>query len=865
MVNFEHIDIPEVGGGFRITSQTIPLSGMLVVLRAVRPDRFILFRYSVDGGVKFTDWVQFTEATISDLKLNASETGIVLECIVRDIHDEPSIMKLASLSDEGFEFEYPVVTLDDDTNIGYQRIKTKSFWVLEGDLPDDSSSHEIYDKSIFSQFFDSDDEGVIGWAFNVLEKIYDPGILPLYISRGNSEDFNSFFLATTQLFAYIVLYARKYRDFELDENHERGGEIMLKNFIEGWGLIYDNIDSSEGRKYLFQHWVEEFFKRGTAQIADVQELNPDGSVSVLEGELRRLVGYDKPNEFLFSVLAPENVGWCLGYSSPTWYGTETVLNVSKGWDFGVGYNVPGTPQGIGQLSSYPIVGNVFREKDGDYNVLRPTGTGRSGISTELNSSKALEVYRGFNYEVTVWVKALTADKPQNIDFGVLCYDGSGENGAPGNLVKSIRLTDGYSTDSFFASEGGAKNSPCKIPGVYYRLTGVVYGILEDIINLEDIDDPVYLNFENGRPLRFFSNNVRYMAPYIVQDRSEDVSDIYIAGVTVKPLNLFTQYSSYNLDQVREADIPKIPDGVGFEYPVSEFYWDELDGTPMVTQISEVGQGYLGQKNVVALYAQINTSRSKEEVEKFMREYLVSYKDVLMCSWLDYIVRYTVIVTVIVRDSFSGKVVSGADVTIDSLGDVDEPVHFASKTDDTGTVRLEVEYSTRETLKFSYNVVYGEAQAEGAFVVEASDVTIDVSLDIPVPITVQVVEKGWGSVSIEGSRLPGTEVVFNQKPVDGYVFVGWEIRPVGITSSDDSLTYQLVDSTPLTVIAKFERNAEMSFSAEEVTIPAEGGSVSATLYSTLPWSLDEISESWLDVSPKIGEGDSELTFSSIDKG
>lgn len=868
MLNFEHIEVPEVGSGFRLVSQTIPLAGMIVVLRAVRQEKYILFRYSVDEGRTYTEWEQLTDTTVQKLSSRATVTGVILECVVREVPVGRATARLANsprTTDDDFEFEFPVVEIDDETNVGIQRIKAKSFWVLDGDIPDDNNTHTIYDRSIFNKFFDSDDEGVIGWAFNVLEKIYEPGILPLYISRANAEDFNSFFLATTQLFAYIVMYARKYRDFESDESYERGGDMMLQAFIEGWGLIYDNIDTAGERQYLFQHWIEQFQKRGTVQIADDQVLGSDGSVSVLEGELRRLVGYLKPNEFLFAVLTPENVGWCLGFSSPTWYGTETVNNVTKGWDYGIGYTAPEEKRGVGRLVNYPVVGNVLREKDGNLNVFRPTGSGRSGISTEETTEKVFEVYRGLNYEISVWVKALDGSKPQNIDFGVLCYDDSGVDDAPGNLVKSIRLTDGSSTDSFFDGDGGAVNSPCKIPGVYYRLTGVVYGILEDIVNLEDMNDPLYLNFENGRPLRFFSNNVRYMAPYIVQDRSGDVSDIYIAGVTVRPLNLFTEYNTYNLDQVLESAIPKIPSQQAFAYPSSEFTWDEADGTPMLTQISEVGQGYLGQKNVIALYAQINTSRSKSEVEAFMRNYLVSYKNVLMCTWLDYIVRYTVIVTIIVRDSFSNQPIQGAQVTIDSLGEVDEPIHFAAETDDTGIVRLEVEYSVREALQFSYSVVYGEAQAEGTFEVRTSDVLVEVALDIPVPVTVNVIQKGWGTVTLEGSRLPGTDITLNQTPTDGYVFIGWRIEPVGVESTEPSLTYHIVDATPLTVYATFERDAQMSWSSQSVTIPAEGGSVSATLFSTLPWTLDSVDASWLSVSPVTGDGDSEVTFTAVEDG
>lgn len=853
MINFTHIAISGVGSGFRVGSQSIPLGGLLTMLKAVRSGRIACFRYSINEG-EYSEWKTVgSELPASDIKA----TGVSIECITEpETKTVPRLRRKAAPQpriDGGIAFKFQDVVLDPETNVGIQEIITDGYWVLDGDFNSSEGTHIVYDKSIFYKFFDSDDETVLMWAFNVLEKLYEPGIVPLYISRANSEDYNALFLATTQLFAYIVYYARKYRDFEAEENNERGGDEMLKAFIEGWGLSYNNIDTPEERKYLFQNWIQEFHKRGTVHIADGQVVDEGGNITTLEGELRRLVSYTKPNEFLFSILQPQSVGWCLGYSSPTWYGTETVPNVSKGWDYGPMYLPDSAEKGVGELSKYPILGTVRREKDGDINVFRFDGTGRVGITTENDTSKVLEIYRGFNYEVSVWVKAIEGGKPQNMDFGVMCYD------KDMNPVMSICLTSGASSNSFFqTAESGEVNSPCKIPGVYYRLTGVVYGILEEITILEETHEPLYLNFENGRPLRFFSNNVRYMAPYITQNRDGGVSDIYVAGITVKPLNLFSQYNTYNKTQTPENQIPKIS---GYQYPVSEFEWDEADGTPMLTQIAEVGQGYLGQKNVIALYAQINSAQSKSEVEAFIRKYLVSYKNILMCTWLDYIVRFTVVITIKVRNNFDKSVIEGATVRIKG-GKPDDPIDTELQTDEYGFVRIETEYLSEGSMWFNYTVDYGEVTKSGGFDVYRSDVDVIVDLDIPVEVTVKTVPDGAGTVSLEGSRVPGTEITLNQTPADGYVFLGWEIEPVGVTGSEPSITYHIKDLTPLTVIAQYELNAKVEFTPQTVTIPAEGGSVKATLSSIREWTIDEVSVDWLEVSPTSGNGgDNEITFTS----
>lgn len=64
----------------------------------------------------------------------------------------------------------------------------------------------------------------------------------------------------------------------------------MKEFIEGWGLVYENITTLDQRKYLFKNWLDQFRKRGTPAITETG--------GVVDGELRRLVGYTKPNEFI---------------------------------------------------------------------------------------------------------------------------------------------------------------------------------------------------------------------------------------------------------------------------------------------------------------------------------------------------------------------------------------------------------------------------------------------------------------------------------------------------------------------------------------------------------------------------------------
>lgn len=781
MATIKYKEFPRVGKGFTIYTQVIPPAGLIPVLRAARQGEVNLFRYSKDGGESFTDWTTLTKETFSELGRLTDSFDLVLEYVV-----EP-----------------------------YSLPKTRAMI----DPYDDPLSSTIYDKTIFKTFFDSNDPQVLIWAINVLEKLFEPGIVPLYVSRNNEDDYNTFFLTITHYFAFIVIYARQFRQLE-------NSDLLMKEFIEGWGLVYENIDTLDQRRYLFNNWIQEFYKRGTYQIVDTG--------GTIEGELRRLVGYSKPNEFIFAVLAPQNVGWCLGWSSPTWYGTETVNAVSKGWDYGPDYagdtfadliqfredelqmKRTGSPVeneiqtkypwqiytgedvpaefsesytvGVGPLKDYPILGDVRRKFVDNLYVFQPTGSGRVGISTEADTSKAMEVYPGLDYEMTVWVKSLSMGD-QNIEFGVNCYD------ANMNLINQVRITDWRETNSFFT--GDRYQSPCKVPGIYYRLRGIIYNILEEK------DESLYLNFENGRPLRFIGD-VKYMAPYIVQNRDLISADIQIAGIVLKPLDL----------------------------PFS--------------------QGYLGQKNVIAMYAQIKSARTKDDIEEFVRRYLVSYKNVVSYTWLDWVVRTSYFLTFNVKRELDGAPVEGAVITLSN--------GFQSQTDANGYVRFEVPMD---------NMVYYTVSARGVStdgnIMMSQDQTVNVVMNLPMNVDVEIVEPGWGTATVEGSRLPRTEITLTATPSPGHTFLKWRI----ITDSTEDTrnpTQYWVGDHDLEIQAIFERNSELRFTPSAVQLPATGGIQTIVVSSSKKWALDPLPEDWAKVAPSSGDaGDTPIRIEIDQQG
>lgn len=777
MAILRYKEFPHIGSGFAIKTQSIPPAGLITVLRAARQGSYNLFRYSKDGGKTFTEWTTLTSETLRELGSLKTTFDFVLEYA---------------------------------TNVVSQA-KSRSF-ISPYDEP---LSTIIYDKTIFKTFFDSNDPQVLGWAVNVLEKLFEPGVVPMYMKRDNENDYNSFFLTITHFFAFVVIYARQFRQLE-------NSDLLMKEFIEGWGLVYENINTLEQRRYLFNNWINEFSKRGTFQVVETG--------GTIEGELRRLVGYTKPNEFIFAVLAPQNVGWCLGWSSPTWYGTETVNAVSKGWDFGPDYtgdvfsdlvsfgeeevempenggefknqlitdenyswdiytdseDAPSSFSslasiGVGPLSDYPILGEVERKFYDNMYIFKPAGSGRSGVSSEEDMNKLMEVYPGLDYEVTVWVKAVS-EGAQNIGFGVNCYNGNKE------LIRQVRITDWSETNSFF--DGEQYQSPCKVPGIYYRLRGIIYNILEEK------DEDLYLNFENGSPLRFIGD-VKYMAPYIVQNRTGEVSDIYIAGITLKPLEL----------------------------PFS--------------------QGYLGQKNVIAMYSQINSARTKQDIEEFVRRYLVSYKNVVSYTWLDWVTRTSWFLTFYVRRELDNAPVEGAKVELNN--------GFVSYTDETGYVRFEIPFDT----EISW-VIEAKGISTTGNVLMNKDQTLNITMNLPLDVNVDIIQEGWGTVEVEGSRLPRTEITLTATPTAGYKFIKWVFVSDEGAEDPRNPTQYWIGTKDVNVQAIFERDSELTFSPNKVIIPAQGGVADLIVSSSKKWAIEPLPDSWATVTPMSGDaGDTPL--------
>lgn len=456
-------DVPVLG--------LVLLYGFLDNTSGESPDMYFQkkFRYSKDIGINWSDWQLLTAANIQNVPIRNKES---------------------------FLFEYAYQHEGRNGELYFN-------WVqLEGEV--NQGDDTIYSKTDFKQFFDVNDINVLGWAFNVLEKLYQQGILPKYVQRDyteNSKDFIDYWLSVTHFFALIVYMARQFQDIP-------GNNILFNLFLEGRGLALSGEETQLQRNYLFAHYIDEYRKRGTASIID-----PDGTVY---GEFLRLINYDPQEEFMFFNLVRQNMGWCCDFSSPMWIGTEQILNATKAYEYS---------ESVKDLTKYPIVGSVDVFQYGDYEWLRlATTAGTNGIDVASPTRENLQkISPSIPYEIYFRVIAISADgtAPDHLNFGVKGYDENLQ------LLDFLNAQTGQAQNSFFT----------EVPTRVLYKVNTEYWFRAVIWRADEVPGAsMNLNFLNGVPL-ISNRDMKYFTPVITQSYVAGDKSLLIRDVKIKPLQL----------------------------------------------------------------------------------------------------------------------------------------------------------------------------------------------------------------------------------------------------------------------------------------------------------------------------------------
>lgn len=462
-------------------------------------------------------------------------------------------------------------------------------------MPNRNPIHTVYNKTIFSRFFTTDNPDVVKWSDNVLNKIKSNSILPVYVNK-DSDDYSEFWGSICEFFSYIVIYARQYKNVATQP-------ILFNDFLNQRGLVTTGVDTNGERQELFKDFMKEFSKRGTLQIfykspffiyqgeSNEPPSNPkdryaywnteeeqgyiyDSKNGVWEpiilnnGELLRLIGYQDNNEFISGLLNPSNTGWCMGWSSPTWDTTQTILNVNKGYENTID---------VENIDRYPVTDNVSVSTPFGVKMLEFSGEGDIGIQYDGSFDKMQLWSFDLDYEISF--RFIPMESEITLDFGIDAYRlVYGENNEPSfeKLTNGLlNAKDGSWSDSF---SGGFQTFNV-IPEEEYWFRGVIKNVSTSA------DEEACLNFPNSNPLIAYPTMTNF-CPRIIQRRTSSSQPLYIYDLKIKP------------------------------------------------RILPFTQGYLGKKNIVLVYGPNNSQLSDLEIEDFVKTNLLSYRNLFIFNKLN---------------------------------------------------------------------------------------------------------------------------------------------------------------------------------------------------------------------------------------
>lgn len=424
-----------VAGNVQINSFTDTLVGET-------PTRFFdkQFRYSLDG-VNYSSWDALTNANLANV------TGTVTSLLF-------------------FEFRYERVGTDNTGLLEFGGI------TLNGNIIIQVTPGVTTLQSIFEELAQND-ALTSAICNNLLKKIYQAGILPRFIERGegvNDTDFVSFWSAICCFLAMVsafgdefdsILYKRKY----------------LKEYLTQQGLFYcpEEILFSE-LQFLANNFHDEIRKRGT-QLT-YKKLGTellDGSVTEIDGEWLRLICRNRYDEFLVDVVEKKKHGFCVDESSPLYNGNYKSKQINK--------TEENTSDFVDLLLydlQTPADVSIATDTIGDTARLQANGSTRVGFGFDIlsppplvNTDQLIIVDKEIDYEITFMVKR-TAGTVGTLWFGVHGYN---RNGSLKPLAFQSIAT-GAVENIFFQD---TTNAVTNKEDTWYQVRGIIYAANSSLI------------------------------------------------------------------------------------------------------------------------------------------------------------------------------------------------------------------------------------------------------------------------------------------------------------------------------------------------------------------------------------------------
>jgi len=414
------------------------------------------FRYSING-ISYSEWIALTNTNLQN-----------------EFIDETDIFDI--------QYRYTRTGTDDTGFLTFNSIS------LTG-LITEVVNPKIFTDLYFNKFFNYNDDGVLRWALNVLDKLYKRGIIAKYVERGeitngDDDDYLAFFGAITHFFAILVRYAREFKDFTLND-------VLLLEYLKQKNVfLCDDMSLSDLQNVLSNLYIN-FLERGTNEI--VKKAGEDGRV--YDGELLRLICKDDVDEFIFGLIEKEKTIWNVNNNSPLYKGTKDAINLVKAYEF---------EQDVQDLTKYPIIDSSNYVTKQSYDVdhtgtirilnVNPTsGTEFAGIGDAENQSKLILIDPRMNYEISFSI--LQQVLGDYLYMNVRLFD-EDENYLTTGTISAV---DGSYTGVAIDNESLLKN------GIFYKIKVLLFSQAIE-------DDPKYvLDIGFGNHLIISDANAKYMS------------------------------------------------------------------------------------------------------------------------------------------------------------------------------------------------------------------------------------------------------------------------------------------------------------------------------------------------------------------
>lgn len=444
------------------------------------------------------------------------------------------------------------------------------------------STNKFFDKSIFKQYFDSDDDNVLTWANNVLEKLKAKGGVAEYILREDDEigetDFENYYLPIAIFWGYFVQLAREFETFTDDD-------FLLNEYLIQHGLFTSGKESIIDLFYEMSNSLRIRAQRGGIKSIEISE---DDNIS--SGEVLRLLNWDSNTFFKLGVAQSYKNGWCLDNSSPLFKGN------SGRYDLNIGYEYT---EDVENLSAYPIITpeSVFLSRYRGKNCmeieqpLQDAGIGGDDVDKRIIIDPRLD------FEITLEIAQDITN--ENITFGCKAFD------INGNEISLKNVVDDSDSNFFFETRRLNK------AGTWYLLRGIIYNKDKGTLSAND----ARLNIGFGHCLKF-PENVVSIVPQIYfdinalddQDTEQDNFDSI----------------SIDIDSGGGSDS-------AYDLQPSIFLWN-IKLTPCSLSYE---RAYLNNRNFIDIIADNKNGRySNDEIRVFLRKYFANYNTAFNVLFLD---------------------------------------------------------------------------------------------------------------------------------------------------------------------------------------------------------------------------------------